>query len=117
MTTSTWVIVGVALLITIVLAIFVAIVASKTVTWYVALILATPKWLVVTGFLIFPPAFVLFLVGLFPYSYYLNKADKEFYDDLNEYMWERFPPPDHIKGDEETRRKITTERRKLGYYD
>ena len=117
MTTATWVTIGVALLAVIVLVIFIAVVAARSFTRYVSFILTTPKWLVVTGFLIFPPAFVLFLVGLLPYSYYLNKADKEFYDGLNEYMWERFPPPDHIKGDEETRRKITMDRRNLGYYD
>lgn len=82
---------------------------------YVNFIIGAPKWLVVVCFILFPPAFVAFLIGLIPYSLWVQKVDKEFEEELTEFLWKRYPPSEHIKGDEKTRREIAKKRRQLGY--
>ncbi|RIY41891.1 hypothetical protein [Neopusillimonas maritima] len=82
---------------------------------YVGFILRAPKWLVVVCFILFPPAFVAFLIGLIPYTIWVEKEDKKFWKEFMEFFWEQYPPSEHIKGDEKTRRQIATKRRQLGY--
>ena len=84
---------------------------------YVNLVLQTPKWFVVVCFILFPPAFVAFLVGLIPYNRGIDKEFNKIREGVLETLWERNPPSPHIKGDEKTRRLIAMKRRQLGYED
>lgn len=117
MTSTGWTIVGVVLLVTFILSIIAALFVWRALKLYVDLVLQSPKWLVIVGFLLFPPAFIVFLVGLIPYSQWVARTDKEFADGLLEHTWQLFPPPKRIKGDEKTRREITKKRRQLGYWE
>lgn len=84
---------------------------------YVNLVLQTPKWFVVVCFILFPPAFVAFVIGLIPYKRSVEKEFNEIRDGAIETFWNKNPPSPHIKGDERTRRLIAIKRRQLGYED
>lgn len=115
MTSTGWAIVALVMIVTLLLTIAIAVFAWRLLARYVNFVLQAPKWLVVVCFLLFPPAFIAFLVGLIPYSQLVARADKEFSDGLTVFMWKQYPPATHIKGDEKTRREIALKRRALGY--
>lgn len=115
MTSTGWTIVGLTVLATLILAVLLALFAWRFLARYVDLVLQAPKWFVVVAFILFPPAFVAFLVGLIPYARWVARTDKELAGELEEHMWQLFPPSEHIKGDEKTRREVAKKRRALGY--
>lgn len=54
----------VALAIVLILALYLFRIAATALVWFSAIILETPWWIVVPGFIILPPAFVAFLGGM-----------------------------------------------------
>lgn len=55
---------AIALLLAIPLAIWLFRISATALAWFTGIVLLAPWWIVVPGFIIFPPAFVAFLVGL-----------------------------------------------------
>lgn len=117
MTTTGWIVVGVGLAVTLAVCAALAVFAWKLLARYVDWVFQAPKWIVVVGFILFPPAFIAFLVGLIPYSRWVEKSDKAFVAGVMEEYWAQHPPSDRLTGDEKTRREVTLQRRKLGYPD
>jgi hypothetical protein len=115
MTSTEWTIVGFAVLATLILTVLLASFAWRLLVRYVDFVLQLPRWIVIIAFLLFPPAFVVFIAGLIPYARWVARTDKELAGELEEHMWQLFPPPEHIKGDEKTRREVAKKRRALGY--
>lgn len=88
-----------------VVALFVAVLVValwRSLARYVEFVWSFPIWLIVLLFVLFPPAFIVFVIGLVPYSQLVKKQDKEFLDGLKEHVRQVLPPSEHIKGDEKT---------------
>jgi membrane protein implicated in regulation of membrane protease activity len=115
MTSIGWTIAGFALLATLILTVLLAMFAWRLLARYVDFVLQLPRWIVIVAFLLFPPALIFFIVGLIPHARWVARTDKELAGELEEHMWQLFPPSEHIKGDEKTRREVAKKRRALGY--
>jgi hypothetical protein len=117
MTTTGWVLIVTALVVALLICVVIVSFAWRTLALFADMVFRAPKWLVVVGFVLFPPAFVAFLIGLIPYSRWVDRTNRELAEGVIETYWAQHPPPERVKGDEALRRSITTQRRKLGYPD
>jgi hypothetical protein len=108
---------GGAILAVLFLCVLLGLLARNLLLRYVDVVLGAEKWFVAVCFILFPPAFVAFLVGLVFWAMREKKAEKDLVRDVTDIYWERNPPSERLQGDEETRRAVAVARRKLGYDD
>lgn len=102
MSDSGWTILALVLA---VVALFIAVLVValwRSLARYVEFVWSFPIWLIVLFFVLFPPALIVFVVGLVPYSQLVKKQDKEFLEGLENHVRQALSTSEHIKGDEKT---------------
>ena len=108
---------GGAILAVLILCVFLGLLARNLLLRYVDVVLGAEKWFVAVCFILFPPAFVAFVVGLIFWAMREKKTEKELVAGVTDIYWERNPPSERLRGDEKTLRAAAAARRKLGYDD